>query len=258
MKKTVIVFALILGIIFTGCNVAIGEKVTASDEIANDTSIIEVVPTVNEPTDIVVAPMVSENSTVEEIVVDRNNNIQDNNQNSTSMVKNDYPFYRVVDVATFVEYLENNMPNCSFEIQGYDTNYEDDYFGTFISEYAYIVGTFEESFDFLTFSICFVENEIVDFSVTVNVPNGYVYEDYEKFVTDILFEIGVSYSLTEGQLVEYEKVFTDFDSYEKNIYGNKEMSATFDDVTALSVIFEGGKDFQFKGVTYFFVTSILM
>lgn len=234
MKKTIIVCAVILAIILTGCGVVNNAVVVEKQPITDISAMLSETPMVEVPT-------VENMSTV----VEKN--------------KEQYPFYRVVDVDTFVEYLNSEMPACTFTVQQHNENYFDDYFGVNISEYGYIVGTFEETFDMLVFSISFIDNEIADFSMTVNIPDTMFFDEYKEFVNTVLMEVGISYGLSEGQLVEYEKTFMPFDSYKPNIYGNPESSACYnDDVVALAVIFEGGKDIEFKGVSYYFVSSTLM
>ena len=233
MKKTIIVCAIILAVILTGCGVVTSAVVVENQPIAD-------VSTMPSETPMVEAPNVENMSAVVE------------------KDKEQYPFYRVVDVDTFLKYLESEMSDCTFTVQQKDENYFDDYFGVNISEYGYIVGTFEETFDMLVFSISFIDNEIADFSMTVNIPDTMLFDEYKDFVNTVLMEVGISYGLSEGQLFEYEKTFMTFDSYKPNIYDNPENYACFDKVVALGVIFDGGKDIEFKGTSYYFVSSTLM
>ncbi len=235
MKKITIVCAVILALVFTGCSfvgkATVIDKTPVSDDVVGmDTEI-----TLN---------------TIPEVSVE--------NMSVVEHKKEDYPFYRVVDVETFVEYLYNKMPSCKFRVEQYSENYFDDYFGMNISEYGCIVGTFDETFDMLMFNVSFVDNKIVDFSMTVNLPDTVFFDEYKEFVNTVFVDLGVTYGMNESELVEFENVYLDFDSYKPNVYGNPENSAYINNVTALSVIFEGGKDIELNGVSYYFVASTIM
>lgn len=152
-------------------------------------------------------------------------------------------------------YLEKDFNDLTFEIRDKITNYFDDYFNMDVQESSYIAAMNENGFEVLSIGTVFDENKIIDCSISVNVEKNDSFNVYKERIEDFAINTCINYGLSENEMVQTIENLFNFDTYYNNIYNNKENYARFGSNLFTGVIFEGGKDFQFDGTSYFFVFS---
>ena len=163
-------------------------------------------------------------------------------------------YYTIATVDGFVELLNENVNDVDFEVVEYESDYFDEYFGIDVDESAYIVGTCK-GFELYNLSLVIVDDEVYDFTMTVNVENTKEYEDYASEVEYIIFNVLYNFGVSESEFMTFMDNFTDFGSYKKNVYDNPEKMFIVSDIMGWSVIFEGGKDVQFDGTSYYLMIN---
>ena len=225
MKK-IFVMLLMISILCTGC----GQAVVSAEK---DTFVSPMVEVPSEEVvlqeDVVVVPVVDTLvSTDVDIVVESNVSIS--------------------DVDSFVSYLKSMYPNLTFDMRYFEENYFDDYFNRDIQQYAYIAGMNSSDFEEISFNIAFADNKVYDFSMAVN---GVFSEE----CLAPMVEMGKTFGMNEKEISDMMYKLNDFSLYEKNEYGNPQTYFTSTNAVGGCVVFEGGKDFAFNGVTYYFVMT---
>jgi hypothetical protein len=134
-------------------------------------------------------------------------------------------------------------------------DYYDDYFSMDVQESSYIAAMNENGFEVLSIGTVFNENKIIDCSISVNINKEDSFDIYKERIEDFAINTCINYGLSENEMVQTIENLFNFDTYYNNIYNNKENYARFGSNLFTGVIFEGGKDFQFDGTSYFFVFS---
>ena len=152
-------------------------------------------------------------------------------------------------------YLEKDFNDLIFETRDKTTDYFDDYFNMDVQESSYISAMNKNGFEVLSIGTVFVEDKLIDCSISVNVEKNDSFDVYKERIEDFTTQTCLSYGLSENEMVQTLENLFNFDTYYNNIYNNKENYARFGSNLFVGVIFEGGKDFQFDGTSYFFVFS---
>ena len=137
------------------------------------------------------------------------------------------------------------------------TDYFDEYFNMNIQEYSYITGTNTDGFEVFGITTAFVDNRLADFSMTINTKDDFDIYDYKNTVNTVSSLVGYNYGLTKADVEEMVNNFYDFSAYSDNDYGNQEIYFGVSEITCVSVIFEGGKDFDYEGTTYYYIISAI-
>lgn len=152
-------------------------------------------------------------------------------------------------------YLEKDFNNLIFEIRDKTTDYFDDYFSMNVQESSYISAMNKNGFEVLSIGTVFADDKLIDCSISVNIEKNNSFDVYKERIEDFTAQTCLSYGLSENEMVQTLENLFNFDTYYNNIYNNKENYARFGSNLFVGVVFEGGKDFQFDGTSYFFVFS---
>ena len=179
----------------------------------------------------------------------------ENIQIQTEEIKNKISFYDIKNSQDLVSYLEQDFNSLTFKIKDKIINYFDDYYNMDVQESSCISAIDKDGFEVLTIGTIFVENKLVDCSFSVNIKEEDSFNNYEKQVENIIVQSCINYELTENEIVQVLENILDFNTYSNNFYNNKENYVKFNNNLFVGVIFEGGKDFQFNGTSYFFSHS---
>ena len=165
------------------------------------------------------------------------------------------PFNDIKNSESFISYLKQDFSDLTFEIRDKVTDYYDDYFSMDVQESSYIAAMNENGFEVLSIGTVFNENKIIDCSISVNINKEDSFDIYKERIEDLAINTCINNGLSENEMVQTIENLFNFDTYYNNIYNNKENYARFGSNLFTGVIFEGGKDFQFDGTSYFFVFS---
>ena len=103
-------------------------------------------------------------------------------------------------------------------------------------------------FEEISFNIAFADNKVYDFSMAVNGA-------FSEECLAPMVEMGKTFGMSEKEISDMMYKLNDFSLYEKNEYGNPQTYFTSTNAVGGCVVFEGGKDFAFNGVTYYFVMT---
>lgn len=154
-------------------------------------------------------------------------------------------------VSTLCTFLEDRT-KLSVDLEYSEKNYYDDYEGITMDEVGSILIKDENNFPIVSVYISFIEGKVHNLSLTFNILESDKLTEYNSLLQDIfrsyLIQNGVS---IDGQK-KYVSSLLDFDSYELNVYDNLELNILIEDCYGLGVVFEGGKDFEFEGISYYY------
>jgi hypothetical protein len=99
----------------------------------------------------------------------------------------------------------------------------------------------------MAFAVSYLDNKLIDITITVNVSEEDDFGNYQKEIHTIL-----AYATDNKFADEY----FEFNKYSDNTYGNKQYVFFNETCCGSGVIFEGGKDYSFNGTSYFFTATI--
>ena len=80
---------------------------------------------------------------------------------------------------------------------------------------------------------------------------------YNNSVLGVLKAISNDRDALNFDVAEIMDKFYNFNSYSENEYGNKETDFLVSEITCVGAIFEGGKDFEYDGTTYYYILSAI-
>ena len=147
--------------------------------------------------------------------------------------------------------------NVEFKVMHQMNDYFDEYFNLNVQEYAYISGVNKDGFEVFGITTVFVENRLADFSVAINTQNELDIYAYKETMNTVSSLVGFNYGMTKAEVSEIMEQFYDFNAYSDNEYGNQQIAFSVSEIICVSVIFEGGKDFEYDGTTYYFILSAI-
>lgn len=154
-------------------------------------------------------------------------------------------------ILTLCKLLEDST-NLVVDLEYYEENYFDDYEGIIMDEAGNIVLKDENNFPVLYVYASFIEGKVHNMSVTLNMQeNGQVFA-YSGLLQDIFKTYLTQNEVSTTGQKEYVNSLMNFDLYELNIYDNLELNILIEDCYGLGVVFEGGKDLEFEGTTYYY------
>ena len=155
------------------------------------------------------------------------------------------------------EYMNFFFENVEFKVMHQMNDYFDEYFNLNVQEYAYISGVNEDGFEVFGITVAFVDNRLADFSVAINIQNKFDIYDYQDTMNTVTSLVGYNYGMTKVEVAEIMEQFYDFNAYSDNEYGNQQIAFSVSEITCVSVVFEGGKDFEYDGTTYYYILSAI-
>lgn len=244
MKK-IFAICLLISIFCVGC----GQSVVSAEKDVFVSPMVEIF------SEDVVVPSIVETPTVDTTVVETpvvDTSVVDTTVVDTTVVDistiDTVMDFDIFDVDSFISYLKSMYPDLTFDMRYFEENYFDDYFNRDIQQYAYIAGMNNSNFEEISFNIAFVDNKVYDFSMAVNTNFS------EEYLVPMM-EMGKAFGMSEKEISDMLYKLSDFSLYEKNEYGNPQTYFTSTNAVGGCVVFEGGKDFEFNGVTYYFVMT---
>lgn len=213
---------------------------------------------------------VSENVEVDETVkteenvkVDENTSAENIEDEATSEEvkiedsKDEILVKEVSNAEDVCDYMNFYFESVEFKVVHQMNDYFDEYFNLNVQEYAYITGVNKDGFEVFGITVAFVDNRLADFSVAVNTQNEFDIYDYQGTMNTVTSLVGYNYGMTKAEVAEIMDKFYDFNSYSENEYENKKTDFIVSEITCVGVIFEGGKDFEYDGTTYYYILSAI-
>ena len=201
--------------------------------------------------------------TEENVKVDENTSTENIEEETTSEEvkiedsKDEILVKEVSNAEDVCEYMNFYFESVEFKVAHQMNDYFDEYFNLNVQEYAYITGVNKDGFEVFGITVAFVDNRLADFSVAVNTQNEFDIYDYQGTMNTVTSLVGYNYGMTKAEVAEIMDKFYDFNSYSENEYENKETDFLVSEITCVGVIFEGGKDFEYDGTTYYYILSAI-
>ena len=201
--------------------------------------------------------------TEENVKVDENTSTENTEDKTTSEEvkiedsKDEILVKEVSNAEDVCDYMNFYFENVEFKVAHQMNDYFDEYFNLNVQEYAYITGVNKDGFEVFGITVAFVDNRLADFSVAVNTQNEFDIYDYQGTMNTVTSLVGFNYGMTKAEVAEIMDKFYDFNSYSENEYENKETDFLVSEITCVGVIFEGGKDFEYDGTTYYYILSAI-
>ena len=201
--------------------------------------------------------------TEENVKVDENTSTENIEEETTSEEvkiedsKDEILVKEVSNAEDVCDYMNFYFENVEFKVAHQMNDYFDEYFNLNVQEYAYITGVNKDGFEVFGITVAFVDNRLADFSVAVNTQNEFDIYDYQGTMNTVTSLVGYNYGMTKAEVAEIMDKFYNFNSYSENEYGNKETDFLVSEITCVGVIFEGGKDFEYDGTTYYYILSAI-
>lgn len=153
------------------------------------------------------------------------------------------------------EYLNFMFEAVEFEVKYEVTDYYDDFFSMDVDEYAYISGVNEDAFEMISATVAFVDGKIIDFTLTLNTEDEFDIDKYENTMNIVCSLVGYNLGHTKSEVADIVSNFYDFSKYEANEYGNEQTEFLVNTTYCVGIVFEGGKDFEYEGTTYYLIIS---
>lgn len=228
MKK-IIAFILVLVCVLSCCVGCVSENVEVDENVK-----------VNENTS---AENIEDEATSEEVKIEDS--------------KNEILVKEVSNAEDVCDYMNFYFESVEFKVVHQMNDYFDEYFNLNVQEYAYITGVNKDGFEVFGITVAFVDNRLADFSVAVNTQNEFDIYDYQGTMNTVTSLVGYNYGMTKAEVAEIMDKFYDFNSYSENEYENKKTDFIVSEITCVGVIFEGGKDFEYDGTTYYYILSAI-
>lgn len=202
-------------------------------------------------------PVKVENEKVEQTVTETLEVETDNNAETDAPIVNssDVLVKTVNNADDICEYLNFVFESAEFDVMHKIENYYDEYFSMDIQEYAYIAGVDADGFEMIGLTSAFVGDKLVDFTASLNTTEKFDIEAYKDTVNTLCSIVGYNLGMSKSEVAEMVAYFYTFEGYIENVYGNLQLEFENSNAYCSCVIFEGGKDFEYDGVTYYFIIS---
>ena len=245
MKRFFIFAVLIICVFCTSCGSVSNVNSVKDNEVAN---------TVENENDIITENNIVENNTEKNTepieIVDAEIPIVGNEVVETGPGESIVPIYTSDNL---FEYLENTQMGVDFVIESQSFDFYDDFYDRQIDEDIFIRGYDDLGFEVFSISMTVADNEVYDFSVCVNVERDKNFRYYKANVEDMFVRVLLANGIPNEKVTDLVNNFFYFDTYSANEYGNLERYFAIENKLGLGVIFDGGKDFEFNGTSYYFV-----